>query len=171
MTVDSVKSQRSSKKNARSTVLSQQRRRKLLRDKSGLMNVLITFVPTVLSQKVGENSGKKEACIISVVACLRSTEQITPVMQARSKVWPRFTLLNLLDEYHYLFPWSCDHLLYPFFKALAQSVVSCSYLFKGAKPSYHPGCQKNNGPILQCAGLMLEIQLGKYSFCNKFTAT
>ena len=99
MTVDSVKSQRSSKKNARSTVLSQQRRRKLQRDKSGLMNVLITFVARVLSQKVGENSAIKEAFIISVVACLRSTEQITPVMQARSKVWPRFSLLNVLDEH------------------------------------------------------------------------
>ena len=99
MTFDSIKSQRSCKTNARSTVLSQQRRRKLLRDKSGLMNVLITFVPWVLSQKVGENSAKKEAFIISVVACLRSTEQITPVMQARSKVWPRFTLLNFLDEH------------------------------------------------------------------------
>ena len=99
MTVDSVKSQRSSKKNARSTVLSQQRRRKLLRDESGLMNVLITFVPRVLSQKIGENSAKKEAFIISVVACLRSTEQLMPVMQARSKVWPRFTLLNFLDEH------------------------------------------------------------------------
>ena len=131
-----------------------------------MMNVLITFVPWVLSQKVGENSAKKKAFIISVVACLRSTEQITPVMQARSKVWPRFTLLTST-----FFTSSCDHLLYPFFKALAQSVVSCSYLVKGAKPSYHPGCQKNNGPILQCAGLTLEIQLGKYSFCNKFTAT
>ena len=161
MTVDSVKSQRSFKKNARSTVLSQQRRRKLLREKSGLMNVLITFVPRVLSQKIGENSAKKEAFIISVVACLRSTEQLMPVMQARSKVWPRFTLLNFLDK----------HLLYPFFKALPQSVVSCSYLVKGAEPSYHPGCQKNNGAILQCGGLTLEIQLGKYSFCNKFTAT
>ena len=99
MTVDSVKSQRSSKKNGRSTVLSQQRRRKLLRDKSGLMNVLIIFVPRVLSQKVGENSAKMEAFVISVVGCLRSTEQITPVMQAGSKVWPRFTLPNFLDEH------------------------------------------------------------------------
>ena len=67
------------------------------------MNVLITFVPRVLSQKVGENSAKKEAFIISVVACLNSTEQIKPVMQARSKVWPRFTLLNFFDEHRYLF--------------------------------------------------------------------
>ena len=63
------------------------------------MNVLITFVPRVLSQKIGENSAKKEAFITSVVACLRSTEQLMPVMQARSKVWPRFTLLNFLDEH------------------------------------------------------------------------
>ena len=40
-----------------------------------------------------------EAFVISVVGCLRSTEQITPVMQAGSKVWPRFTLLDFLDEH------------------------------------------------------------------------
>ena len=112
-------------------------RRKLLRDKSGLMNVLITFVPRVLSQRVGENSGKKKACITSVVACLRSTEQITPVMQARSKVWPRFTLLKFLDEHHYLF----HIVLRSFIVAIPQSFGSkccLSYLIKKAKSSYHP---------------------------------
>ena len=39
-----------------------------------MINVLITFVPRVLFQRVGENSGNRVACITSVTACLRSTE-------------------------------------------------------------------------------------------------
>ena len=69
------------------------------------MNVLITFNPRVLSKRVEDNSGKKVACITSGIACLRSTEtgeQITPVTRTRSKFLPRFTLLNFLDEHHYL---------------------------------------------------------------------
>ena len=107
------------------------------------MNVLYTFVPRVLSQRVRENSGKEEACIISVVACLRSTEQITTVMQARSKAWPRFTPLKFLDEHHYLF----HIVLGSFIVAILQSFGSkccLNYLIKGAKSSYHPAWVPEN---------------------------
>ena len=144
MTFDSVKGQRSSKKKARSTVQSQKRiEKKITKGQVRPMNVLYTFVPRVLSQRVGENSGKEEACIISVVACLRSTEQITTVMQARSKAWPRFTPLKFLDEHHYLF----HIVLRSFIVAILQSFGSkccLNYLIKVAKSSYHPAWVPEN---------------------------
>ena len=164
MTFDSVKAQRNSMKNARSTVLSQKRRRKLSNYKSGLINVLITFVPRVLFQRVGENSGKKEACITSVVACLRSTEQITPVVQARSKVWSRFTLLNFLDEHHHLFHIVLLSLIVTILQSFGSKYCP-SYL--GAKSRHHPGYQKK---IMVQFCRVLDQTL-KFSWASTLSAT
>ena len=168
MTFDSVKGQRSSKKKARSTVLSQKR----IEKKITKGQVRPDERPDHLRPQGSLPKSRRELCENGSLcykrcwlpsldwtnnACYAGWEQGLAQIYSPGLSWRASFSHRLAIIY-------CTHSSKLWLNVLSHAVTS----LKGAKPSYHPECQKNNGAILQCAGLTLEIQLGKYSFCNLY---